>query len=89
MALDLDQLEALAQDATAGPWVDYDDFIVSEGLEGRACADRKTIICQFFDKSERDFYNHPANVKFIAAIRNALPDLIARARRADELEANQ
>jgi hypothetical protein len=86
MTLDLDELERLEREATAGPWQpDNEHRNVLRDVEGYSLltTDRPSYGTQ----SEFGAFTQDEDAAFIAALRNAAPALIARARRADELEA--
>jgi hypothetical protein len=78
MTLDLDELERLEREATAGPWSVNPHRPDSVLAESRRCVAKCVSVAS--PGGEED-------ATFITAIRNAAPALIARARRADELEA--
>jgi hypothetical protein len=78
MTLDLDELERLEREATAGPWRVNTFHPNSVLSESRRCLAK----CISFASPGGE-----EDAALIAALRNAAPALIARARRADELEA--
>jgi hypothetical protein len=78
MTLDLDELERIEREATAGPWRVNTFHPNSVLSESRRCVAKCVSVAS--PGGEED-------ATFITAIRNAAPALIARARRADELEA--
>lgn len=90
MTVDLDKLEALEKAATPGPWKvgDYESttrqFLTQQGCIIFADdADGDPI--QVADCSQWGLANEGDNTAFIAAARNALPELIARLRRLESL----
>jgi hypothetical protein len=84
MTLDLDKLDRLEREATAGPWYKHapnSGLYTDADQEGHdAALTRSHGIGAGYMKRDED-------ATFITAIRNVAPALIARARRADELEA--
>ena len=75
--LDLDALEKKEREATAAPWLC--------ALQGDEVVD---IVTNYTDPVLNSAFNKgQENLEFIAALRNAAPALIAKARRAVELEA--
>jgi hypothetical protein len=82
MTLDLDELERLEREATAGPWRVSPHAIHYVDTAG----ERSDTVCKCYQDSPKRGEPAP-DATFIAALRNAAPALIARARRADELEA--
>jgi hypothetical protein len=78
MTIDLDELERLEREATAGPWHVYDD----DELIG---PNKISVVSASID--DHGYFGEAGDAAFVAALRNAAPALIARARRADELEA--
>ena len=82
MTLDLDALEKLEQEATAGSWrvsPHATHYVDTTG-------ERSDTVCKCYQDSPKRGEPVP-DAALIAALRNAAPALIARARRADELEA--
>jgi hypothetical protein len=80
--IDLDRLERLEKAATSGPWsvaTGYASHGFHEGIvTGSDSADFRTIL-----KPNWSLPNALGNIEFVAALRNAAPDLIAAARTAD------
>lgn len=86
----LDALEALLAKATPGEWKAA-PFSSAVGCPITAQPDpkRNTVVLAGVHGAFRDDYaaEVQANAALIVALRNAAPDLIAKARRAEELEA--
>jgi hypothetical protein len=91
--LNLDVLAELEKAATAGPWAweAADASMIGLGTEGDVFGEGAVLgcsICEACQKHARRCIGpSEINAAFIPALRNAAPALIARARRADELEA--
>lgn len=86
----LDALEALLAKATPGEWKAA-PFSSAVGCPITAQPDpkRNTVVLAGVHGAFRDDYaaEVQANAALIVALRNAAPDLIAKARRVEELEA--
>jgi hypothetical protein len=79
MTIDLDELERLEREATAGPWF-------AEGGSINSNSENYHRDCGLLLPNWEGAFENIGDATFIAALRNAAPALIARARRADELE---
>jgi hypothetical protein len=77
--IDLDELERLAAQATPGPWV--------ANNWGRVWytpnTDSKRLVCDTMRNTMRNPKRWRANARLIAAMREALPELIARVRKLE------
>ena len=81
--LDLDHLQRLCDEATAGPWEPWSDMYSPQWVLGPG---DYNFICSMgnnCDRTER-FSSYKNNAAFIAASRTALPQLIARVRELRE-----
>lgn len=80
---DLNALEALCERATGAPWtVDLDDA-KAHGDQPRV-ESSNGLICVAGNAVAEDWQQHHANAAFIAASREAVPELIAEVRRLRE-----
>jgi hypothetical protein len=84
MTLDLDKLERLEREATAGPWYKH---APNSGLYTDADQEGHDAALILSHGIGAGYMKRDEDAAFIAGIRNAAPALVARARRADELEA--
>lgn len=99
---DLDQLEALLAKATPGEWrvIEYDCGDTPHYDHNGPCPsiqadDQQDCAIVHWDGFKQSYWSSAngnqrqieANAALIVALRNAAPDLIAKARRVEELEA--
>lgn len=80
---DLDRLDALAEGATPGPWEDRTDDLTDVVMVVHDC-EYVDIVAELGDKATDRVL---ANAELVAAVRNALPVLVAEVRAAREREA--
>lgn len=98
--LDLDALEALLAKATPAPWTHFPDVAADDAAnsEARVCYTRDGETCEWCTAlagttddagawTPETLARWNADARLIAAMRNALPALIARVRKADALAA--
>lgn len=74
--IDLDELEQLAKAATPGPWVANNWGRVWHTPN----PDSKRLVCDTMRNTVKNPKSWRANARLIAAMRNAVPELIARVR---------
>lgn len=83
MDINLDELERLAAQATPGPWV--------ANNWGRVwytpTPDSKRLVCDTMRNTVKNPKSWRANARLIAAMRNAVPELIARVRELERHNA--
>jgi hypothetical protein len=85
--LDLDTLERLHGEATAGPWEAVRESVVMPDGSELPYSDSALIRCACRSIGGLEAYFLDADAALIAAARNALPALLAAARERDELRA--
>jgi len=80
--IDLAELRRLEAEATPGPWMDFGNLEPYEGHVVAVGGDSLSPICQDPDGDDR-----PHDRALIAALRNAAPNLLARAELAARMAA--
>lgn len=74
---DLDDLESREREASLAPWYQASWKNKDKEMSG---TEMSKLLCHFHDEGEPRFWEWEKNGEFVAALRNAAPELIRLAR---------
>lgn len=82
MGMKLDEIEALLEAATTGPWIDPWEAEIDEDFEGIKSETGEIVLSVQWHDGDRLYLNHP-NARLIAAAPTIIRDLVERVRKLE------